>query len=110
MTKKEMIPVEDTEIVERDVIPGPNVPAPINLPTDTINQGTVAIEASRAVAEAQGKLLIAKKFPRDEIAAYRKRGIRNITTFAVNVDDDYIADFGLDSLACVYEYGRLLSE
>ena len=47
---------------------------------------------------------------RDEIAAYRKRGIRNITTFAVNVDDDYIADFGLDSLACVYEYGRLLSE
>ena len=72
MYKKEMIPVEDTEIVERDVIPGPNVPAPINLPTDTINQGTVAIEASRAVAEAQGKLLIAKKFPRDEIAAYSK--------------------------------------
>ena len=72
MTKKEMIPAEDTEIVERDVIPGPNVPASINLPTDTINQGTVAIEASRAVAEAQGKLLIAKKFPRDEIAAYSK--------------------------------------
>lgn len=72
MTKKEMIPAEDTEIVERDEISGPNVPAPINLPTDTINQGTVAIEASRAVAEAQGKLLIAKKFPRDEIAAYAK--------------------------------------
>ena len=72
MTKKEMIPVEDTEIVERDVVTPPNVPAPINLPTDTINQGTVAIEASRAVAEAQGKLLIAKKFPRDEIAAYSK--------------------------------------
>lgn len=72
MTKKEMIPVEDTEIVERNVIPGPNVPPPINLPTDTINQGTIAIEASRAVAEAQGKLLIAKKFPRDEIAAYSK--------------------------------------
>ena len=35
-----------------------------------INQGTIAIESSRAVAEAQGKLLIAKRFPRDEIAAY----------------------------------------
>ena len=73
MTKKDLMPVEETEIVERtDDTPAPNVPAPINLPTDTINQGTVAIEASRAVAEAQGKLLIAKKFPRDEIAAYTK--------------------------------------
>ena len=40
--------------------------------TDNINQGTVAIEASRAVAEAQGKLIIAKRFPRDEIAAYNR--------------------------------------
>jgi hypothetical protein len=73
MTKKDLMPVEETEIVERtDDTPAPNGPAPINLPTDTINQGTVAIEASRAVAEAQGKLLIAKKFPRDEIAAYTK--------------------------------------
>ena len=46
---------------------------------------------------------------RDEIAAYRKRGIRHFTTFAVNVDDDYAADFGADSLACVREYGRLLA-
>ena len=37
-----------------------------------INQGTVAIESSRAVAEAQGKLLIAKRFPRDEIAAHNR--------------------------------------
>lgn len=37
-----------------------------------INQGTVAIEASRAIAEAQGKLVIAKRFPRDEVAAYAK--------------------------------------
>lgn len=37
-----------------------------------INQGTVAIEASRAIAEAQGKLVIAKRFPRDEVAAYSK--------------------------------------
>lgn len=39
---------------------------------DNINQGTVAIEASRAIAEAQGKLVIAKKFPRDEVQAYAK--------------------------------------
>lgn len=37
-----------------------------------INQGTVAIEASRAIAEAQGKLVIAKRFPRDEVAAFAK--------------------------------------
>ena len=39
---------------------------------DNINQGTVAIEASRAIAEAQGKLVIAKRFPRDEVTAYAK--------------------------------------
>ena len=39
---------------------------------DNINQGTIAIEASRAVAEAQGKLIIAKRFPRDEVAAYNR--------------------------------------
>ncbi len=39
---------------------------------DNINQGTVAIEASRAIAEAQGKLVIAKRFPRDELTAYAK--------------------------------------
>lgn len=39
---------------------------------DNINQGTIAIEASRAIAEAQGKLVIAKRFPRDEVAAYAK--------------------------------------
>ena len=36
------------------------------------NQGTIAIEASRAIAEAQGKLVIAKRFPRDEVQSYAK--------------------------------------
>lgn len=36
-----------------------------------INEGAVSIESSRAVAEAQGKLLIAKRFPRDQVEAYR---------------------------------------
>ena len=38
----------------------------------SINQGTSAIEASRAIAEAQGKLVIAKRFPRDEVQSYAK--------------------------------------
>ena len=50
----------------------PNVPNGISVPMGNINQGTVAVEASRAVAEAQGKLIIAKKFPRDEVAAFNK--------------------------------------
>ncbi len=35
-----------------------------------INAGTVEIEVSRAVAEAQGKLLIAKRFPRNTAVAF----------------------------------------
>lgn len=51
----------------------PNMPSVgIMASMDKINQGTVAIEASRAIAEAQGKLVIAKRFPRDEVAAYAK--------------------------------------
>ena len=65
MTKK-------SEMVTQDA---PNMPAVQagGVPDfGDINQGTVAIESSRAVAEAQGKLLIAKRFPRDEIAAYNR--------------------------------------
>lgn len=50
----------------------PNMPQGQNLPTDAINQGTVAVESQRAIAEAQGKLVIAKRFPRDEVAAYAR--------------------------------------
>lgn len=50
----------------------PNVPYGVNASLDNINQGTIAIESSRAIAEAQGKLFIAKRFPRDEIAAHAK--------------------------------------
>ena len=46
--------------------------SPVIADLDNINQGTVAIEASRAIAEAQGKLVIAKRFPRDEVAAFAK--------------------------------------
>lgn len=53
--------------------PGPNMPsAGIMARMENINQGTIAIEASRAIAEAQGKLVIAKRFPRNEVEAYAK--------------------------------------
>jgi hypothetical protein len=71
-----------------------------NLPTmqggvmaqmENINQGTVAIEASRAIAEAQGKLVIAKRFPRDEVQAYnrvaqacQRKGIAEKAFFSYN--------------------------
>ena len=47
---------------------------------------------------------------RADLAAYRKHGIGNFTTFAVYVDDDYVNDFGASSLDCVRAYGRLLCE
>lgn len=50
----------------------PNVNSGVVAQMDNINQGTVAIEASRAIAEAQGKLIIAKRFPRDEVQAYSR--------------------------------------
>lgn len=53
--------------------PYPNMPVNgMAAQMNSINQGTVAIEASRAIAEAQGKLVIAKRFPRDEVQAYSK--------------------------------------
>lgn len=39
---------------------------------NNINQGTVAVEASRAITEAQGKLLLAKQFPRNYTSCYAK--------------------------------------
>ena len=50
----------------------PNMPVPQNVPMGNINQGTIAIESQRAIAEAQAKLLVAQRFPRDEIAAYNR--------------------------------------
>ena len=66
--------MENNEIIAQEQ-QMPNMP-PMNsgvmAQLDNINQGTVAIEASRAIAEAQGKLVIAKRFPRDEVQAYNR--------------------------------------
>ena len=37
---------------------------------DKLNQGTVAVEVSRAMTEAQGKLFLAKQFPRNYMSCY----------------------------------------
>jgi hypothetical protein len=66
--------MENKEIIvkEQQMPNMPNMNSGVMAQLDNINQGTVAIEASRAIAEAQGKLVIAKRFPRDEVQAYAK--------------------------------------
>jgi hypothetical protein len=66
--------MENNEIiVQEQTLPNmPNINNGVMAQLDNINQGTVAIEASRAIAEAQGKLVIAKRFPRDEVQAYNR--------------------------------------
>lgn len=63
-------------------IPAPATPAPASASapgnpferkiSEHINAGAVAIEAERAIAEAQGKLVIAKRFPRDPFRAFNQ--------------------------------------
>ena len=66
--------MENNEIIvqEQQTPNMPNMNNGVMAQLDNINQGTVAIEASRAIAEAQGKLVIAKRFPRDEVQAYNR--------------------------------------
>lgn len=66
--------MENSEIIvqEQQMPNMPNMNSGVMAQLDNINQGTVAIEASRAIAEAQGKLVIAKRFPRDEVQAYNR--------------------------------------
>lgn len=50
---------------------GQNAPAFERAPVPSaVNVGAVAIEQERAIAEAQGQLILAKRFPRDLNAAY----------------------------------------
>lgn len=66
--------MENNEIIvqEQNTPNMPNMNNGVMAQLDNINQGTIAIEASRAIAEAQGKLVIAKRFPRDEVQAYNR--------------------------------------
>lgn len=55
---------------------GQQVPVPHNpfqrMQSAHINAGTVTVESERAIAEAQAKMVIAKRFPRDENAAFAR--------------------------------------
>lgn len=67
--------MENNEIIvqENQQLPNmPNMQGGVMPQFNDINQGTVLIEQSRAIAEAQGKLVIAKRFPRDEVQAYNR--------------------------------------
>lgn len=65
--------MENNEIMVQEQAPNmPSMQGGVMAQFENINQGTVAIEASRAIAEAQGKLVIAKRFPRDEVQAYNR--------------------------------------
>lgn len=52
--------------------PGPNPFASRQALQPHVSAGAVAIEQERAIAEAQGKLVVAKRFPRDQAAAYQR--------------------------------------
>lgn len=58
-----------SEVTTTIVEPGPKNPFAKAL-QNHVSAGAVAIESERAVAEAQGRLIIAKRFPRDPFAAY----------------------------------------
>lgn len=60
--------------MENQIITTPTEPNPFRISAGAhgINAGAVTIESSKAIAEAQGKLIIAKNFPRDEHLAYAK--------------------------------------
>lgn len=44
----------------------------MNLPTEGVNKGTVAVEMAKAFADSQNRILVAKNFPRDENKALSK--------------------------------------
>lgn len=54
--------------MENEIIPAQQTAQPFarhGMPGHAINQGAVAIEQERAIAEAQGQLILAKRFPRN---------------------------------------------
>ncbi len=59
-----------TDNEPRIIAPAPNPFAKTQ--PDHLSAGAVAIQSERAVAEAQGKLILAKRFPRDEAAAFAR--------------------------------------
>lgn len=61
----------ETEIVEREPTRAPHNPFAVQQ-SGTINSGAVAIASQHATAEVQGRMVVAKRFPRDAAAAYAR--------------------------------------
>lgn len=80
MTKKDQPPADEAGAMTGDVVRQltPTEHADHSNPfarrdmSAHVNAGAVSIESDRAVAEAQGKLVIAKRFPRDEARCFQK--------------------------------------
>lgn len=61
------------QVITQDSAPVPVHHNPFQrMQASHINAGSVAIESERAIAEAQAKMVIAKRFPRDEATAFSK--------------------------------------
>lgn len=60
----------NTEAIVTTTHGGPVNPFQRSGLSEHVNAGTIEIESSRAIAEAQGKLVIAKRFPRNEALAF----------------------------------------
>lgn len=68
MTGQEITEYENETAGEMPV----TLPARGMIPLSGGNSGAIAIESERAIAEAQGQLLLAKRFPRDMESAYEQ--------------------------------------
>lgn len=60
------------EIQKAEVIPASSIHFPRPVAGEGASVAAVQIESERAIAEAQGQLVLAKRFPRDMNAAYRE--------------------------------------
>jgi hypothetical protein len=72
MNQPELTSAEAAETVEAPVTTQPQPAFSRRELPENVNAGAVTIEAERAIAEAQGALVIAKKFPRDQGLAFAR--------------------------------------
>lgn len=70
----EVVEYEHGDVIEPPITsssPVPHNPFAVSAP-EHISAGAVAIESQRGIAEVQGRMLIAKRFPRDSALAYQR--------------------------------------
>ena len=81
-------------------------------PRDTAQVLEYWIDVSRFMGQQHSKERVRLPWNRDvflaDLASYRRRGIRHITSFACRVDAEYLKKFGDPSF--IAEYGEGLSQ